>query len=63
MKPSAEVEVLVDDDTVSAPTWCYGELMEWAHYSSVGWTGYVRYSTGVGQNRLGRFLAEHIRQT
>jgi hypothetical protein len=57
----AEVEVFVDDDSVTQPTWCYGELREWTFYESLGWTGYVQYSTGPGRNRLGTFLANCIR--
>ena len=54
------VEVYVDQGV--EPGWYFGTLREWTHYDVVGWTGWVQYSTGPSENRLGRFLAEHIRR-
>jgi hypothetical protein len=61
VRPYAEVEAFVDDDTVAQPSWCNGELREWTFHESFGWTGYVQYSTGPRQNRLGTFLARCVR--
>ena len=58
--PRQAVEVWVDDGDRKG--WFFGELREWAHYEARGWTATVTYSTGPSQNRLARFLAEHVRE-
>lgn len=51
-----EVEVCVDG------TWWPGDLEHWRQTDD-RWEGWVRYSTGVGETRIGWFAAELIRQT
>lgn len=42
--------------------WYFGQLSEWTHYESVGWTGWVRFSLGPSRQHIGTFLAEAIRR-
>lgn len=50
-----DVEVLVDD------TWWSGTLEHWRQRDG-RWEGWVRYSTGVGENRLGWYDQKLVRR-
>lgn len=51
-----EVEVLHEG------SWCFGTLHEWRQNQESGrWTGWARYNTGPGMNRIGSFDQEHLR--
>jgi hypothetical protein len=50
-----EVEVNVDE------TWWPGHLEHWRQ-SSGRWEAWIRYSTGVGETRIGWFDAEAVRR-
>ena len=60
--PRIAVRVWVNDDSGADTGWYYAELSEWTFYEEHGWTGFVMYSVAPGQNKIGRFLAEHIRK-
>lgn len=65
VSPPTAVEVYVDDVEDLAPGWYFGILRQWAHYASCGWTATVQWSMPGphGDNqRLDRFLTEHIRE-
>lgn len=58
------VEVFVCDSSVHTDLsdgWYPGVLVEWALYEEHGWTGYVRYRTGVAEQFAGRFTSPNIR--
>lgn len=65
------VEVFVDDphylglDIVDGPPraagWFAGELVEWAHYESIGWTAWCRFTLAAGVRTNGRFAAASVR--
>lgn len=50
-----DVEVHVDD------TWWPGTLEHWRQTADGRWDGWVRYSTGIGQTRIGWYNQEQIR--
>lgn len=43
--------------------WYSGELVEWAYYETLGWTGWVRYALAPAERFNGRFVADRIRAT